>query len=53
VKSFEAKYARMLCDRTLKSWAETYAASWEQWKGLTPISAIVPRVVAEIMEASE
>jgi hypothetical protein len=31
VKSFEAKYARMLCDRTLKSWAETYADAWEKW----------------------
>jgi hypothetical protein len=33
VKSFEAKYARMLCGRTLKSWAETYADAWKKWEG--------------------
>jgi hypothetical protein len=31
VQSFEAKYSRMLCGRTLKEWATTYAEAWEKW----------------------
>jgi hypothetical protein len=31
VQTFEAKYSRMLCGRTLKEWAGTYADAWEKW----------------------
>ncbi len=31
VKTFEAKYSRMLCGRTLKDWATTYADAWTKW----------------------
>lgn len=32
VQSFEAKHARMLVGRTLRSWAETFAHAWTTWK---------------------
>jgi hypothetical protein len=29
--AFETAYADMLCGRTLKEWAGTYAEAWEKW----------------------
>jgi hypothetical protein len=52
-ETFQRAHADFLCGRTLESWAETYADAWSNWSGLTPLSAIVPGVMADILEGSE
>ncbi len=52
VRTFERQWADALSGSTLREWAATYARAYAN-QGLTHISAIVPGVVAKIMEGGE
>lgn len=52
-RSFEEAYASELSGRTMLECAADVEAAWQRWNdesGLTPLSSIVPRVLAELME---
>jgi hypothetical protein len=53
VASFETKHSTALQGRTLREWAGTIAHAWHVHSGLTPLSAIVPGVVAKMLEVGE
>jgi hypothetical protein len=48
--TFNAKYRSPLCGLTLAEWAVEYDRSWRAFSGLTPLSAIVPGVLADLIE---
>lgn len=55
-RSFVAKYAVELGSLTMREWAARVETAWQEFKAqrtdLTPLSAIVPAVIATIMETS-